>query len=185
MDTKLKAIIFDATSDSPGSWLLEAMRLKVAAERIDWLFKPVTEDEQTVSLMPTYRFLIGLSFENLIKGILHTQGHKVVQNGEFTKLFSKHDLVYLVSKLDPTRMSITKEELGILRELTPYVIWAGRYPIPKSHNDIMAICHGSDEHGRELGLWVRLKEHLANTSWIMKGAPGTTGYHKLYIRKPE
>ena len=53
MDTKVKERIFDATIESPGSWLLEAMQLKVAAERIDWLFKPVTEAEQTLSLMTT------------------------------------------------------------------------------------------------------------------------------------
>ena len=113
MDTKLKEIIFDTATESPGSWLLEAMQLKVAAERIDWLFKPVTENEQTLSLMTTYRFLMGLSFENLIKGILHAQGHKVTKNGKFTKLFSKHDLVYLVEKLDPTKIYITNEEKNI------------------------------------------------------------------------
>jgi hypothetical protein len=63
MDTKLKEMFFDATTESPGSWLLEAMQLKVAAERIDWLFNPVTEAEQSLSLMSIYRFLMGLSFE--------------------------------------------------------------------------------------------------------------------------
>jgi len=185
MDTKLKEIIFDAATESPGSWLFQAMQLKVAAERTDWLFKPVIEDEKTSSLMTTYRFLIGLSFENLIKGILHTQGNKVTENGKFTKLFSKHDLVYLVKKLDPSKINITKEEKNILNELTPYVIWAGRYPFPKYQNDIIAQFHSSTEHKRELELWEKLKEHLANISWIMKGAPGEKGYHKLYIRKPE
>ena len=163
---------------------LQAMELKVAAERIDWLFKPVTEDEQTLSLMASYRLLIGLSFENLIKGILHTQGHKVAENGKLTGLFSKHDLVYLANKLDRSKISITEEEIGVLRELTPYVIWAGRYPFPKSQNDVIAKFHGSTEHGRELELWERLKEHLADTSWIMKGKPGAEGYHRLWMRKP-
>lgn len=185
MDKKLKEIIFDAAIESPGSWLLEAMQLKAAAERIDWLFKPVNENEQTLSLMPTYRFLIGLSFENLIKGILHAQGHKVTENGKFAKLFSKHDLVYLVKKLDPSKIYITNEENNILNELTPYVIWAGRYPLPKYQNDIIAKCHGSTEHRRELELWEKLKEHLANIAWIMKGKPEEKDYHKLYVRKPE
>ena len=185
MDDKLKRIVFDAATESPGSWLLEAMALKVAAERVDWLFKPVTEEEQTASLMTIYRFLMGLSFENLLKGILHTQGHKVTENGRFTKLFSKHDLVYLISKVDPSRLSITKEETDILADLTPYVIWAGRYPFPKHQSDIIALLHGSGEHRRELELWEKLKEHLANTSWIMKGTPGDKAYRKLYIRKSE
>lgn len=185
MDTKLKKDFFDAAIESPGSWLTEAMQLKVAAERIDWLFKPLTEDEQAASLMPTYRFLIGLSFENLIKGILHAQGNKVTENGKFTKLFSKHDLGYLVKKLDPSKINITEDENNILDELTPYVIWAGRYPLPKGWNDIIVKMHDSGKHGRELELWEKLKEHLANISWIMKGTPRKKGYHKLYIRKPE
>lgn len=185
MDDKLKRIIFDAGTVSPGSWLLEAMTLKVAAERVDWLFKPVTQEEQTTSLMTVYRFLMGLSFENLIKGILHTQGHKVTENDRFTKLFSKHDLGYLISKVAPSRLSITKEETDILHDLTPYVIWAGRYPFSKQQRDMIVLLNGSAEHRRELELWEKLKEHLANTSWIMKGTPGEKGYRKLYIRKPE
>ncbi len=185
MDTKLKKRFFDAAIESPGSWFNEAMQLKVAAERIDWLFKPLTKDEQTTSLMPTYRFLIGLSFENLIKGILHAQGNKVTENGKFTKLFSKHDLGYLVKKLDPSKINITEEENNILDELTPYVIWAGRYPLPKWRNDIIVKSHDNVKHRRELELWEKLKEHLENISWIMKGTPGGKGYHKLYIRKPE
>jgi hypothetical protein len=185
MDTKLKRDTFDATTESPASWLLQAMQLKVAAERMDWLFKPVTEDEQTCSLMTTYRFLMGLSFENLIKGILHSQGHKVVENGKFTKLFSKHDLRYLVSKLDHSKINITTEESNILHELTPYVKWAGRYPLPKYHNDIIVQMHGSTERWLELELWEKLRKHLASISWIMKGTPGGKGYHKLYVQKPE
>ena len=59
MDTKLKEMFFDATTESPGSWLLEAMQLKVAAEKIDWLFNPVTDTEQPLSLMSI--FLLWLS----------------------------------------------------------------------------------------------------------------------------
>ncbi len=185
MDRKYKKIAFDAATESPGSWLIEAMQLKVAAERIDWLFKPVTEAEQTLSLMTTYRLLIGLSFENLIKGILHAQGNKVIENGKFTKLFSKHDLKDLANKLDPSEINITENEKNILKDLTPYVIWAGRYPLPRNKNDIIAKCHGSAEYKRELELWEKLKEYLANISWIMKGTPGKKSYHKLYMRKPE
>lgn len=185
MDTKLKKELFDAVIESPGSWLIEAMQLKVAAERIDWLFKPLTEDEQTASLMTTYRFLIGLSFENLIKGILHAQGNKLIENGEFAKLFSKHDLGYLVKKLDPSKINITEEEKNILDELTLYVKWAGRYPLSKYSNDMIVKMHDSGKHRRELELWEKLKEHLGNISWIMKGTPGKKGYQKLYMREPE
>ena len=116
---------------------------------------------------------------------MHSQGHKVVENGKFTKLFSKHDLRYLASKLDQSKINITTEESNILHELTPYVKWAGRYPLPKYHNDIIVQWHSSDERWLELELWDKLKNHLASISWIMKGTPGEKGYHKLYVQKPE
>ena len=110
MEKKLKEIFFDATTEKPGSWLMEAMQLKVAAERIDWLFNPTTEEEQSLSLMSVYRFLMGLSFENLIKGILHAEGHKVIENGKFTTLFSKHDLKYLANEFDISKINISEDE---------------------------------------------------------------------------
>ena len=100
-------------------------------------------------------------------------------------MFSKHDLGYLVNKLDPSRINITEKEKNILKDLTPYVIWAGRYPLPKYKNEIIAKCHDSAEHKRELELWEKLKEYLANISWIMKGASGEKGYHELYMRNHE
>ena len=164
MDTKLKEIFFDATTENPGSWFLEGMQLKVAAERIDWLFNPATEAEQSLSLMSIYRFLMGLSFENLIKGILHAQGHKVIENGKFTTLFSKHDLKYLANALDLSKINITENEKNTLNNLTPYIIWAGRYPLPKHKNDIIAKDHGRTEHQHEIELWEKLAEYLASIS---------------------
>ena len=164
MDKKLKEIFFDATTEGPDSWLLEAMQLKVAAERIDWLFNPVTETEQSLSLMPIYRYLLGLSFENLIKGILHAQGHKVIENGKFTTLFSKHDLKFLASKIFLSKINITENEKKTLNNLTPYIIWAGRHPLPKHKNDIIAKDHGRAEHQHELELWEKLAECLASFS---------------------
>lgn len=164
MDTKLKEMFFDATTESPGSWLLEAMQLKVAAEKIDWLFNPVTDAEQPLSLMSIYRFLMALSLENLIKGILHAQGHKVIENGKFTTLFSKHDLKYLANELDLSKINITENDKNALNNLTPYIIWAGRYPLPKHKNDIIAKDHGRTEHQHEIELWEKLAEYLASFS---------------------
>ncbi len=107
---------------------------------------------------------MGLSFENLIKGILHAQGHTVIENGKFTTLFSKHDLKYLANELDLSKINITENDKNALNNLTPYIIWAGRYPLPKHKNDIIAKDHGRTEHQHEIELWEKLAEYLASSS---------------------
>ncbi len=76
--------------------------------------------------------LLGLSIENLAKGILVTRNPEgVVKNGEFK--LKKHGLVNLVNECN---LSITDKERDLLETATEYIRWRGRYMIPLSSDSL-------------------------------------------------
>jgi hypothetical protein len=68
---------FDHAKDSPTPWLMQAKHLKKAADKICWIdseHQPVKNSDVDF-LFPIYRMLLGLSFENLLKGIIIAEGN--------------------------------------------------------------------------------------------------------------
>ena len=180
----LPALFFDAAAESPGAWLLRAFELKTAAERLDWIAKPITDEENALSLMGPYRLLMALSFENILKGILVAQGNPVFVNGKFNKKFDHHDLERLALAVDLSTFSFSPEEITILRNQNGFISWAGRYPIPKTANEYQpARWHSSVELAAENQLWHRLSEYFSRIAYIMKGGPEATGGSRLYFDK--
>ena len=86
--------------------------------------------------MPSVLLLYGLALETALKGLLRTthryRGRRV---GEITKWKGKgsgHDLRTLYEK---THLPITSEEQDLLDALSEAVLWSGRYPAPKIHDN--------------------------------------------------
>ena len=184
MDAEIKKLFFDAAVESPGGWLLMAIELKSAADRLDWVEKPITEKEVALSLIKPYRLLIALSIENLIKGILVADGLPVLVRGKFSRDLDDHDLARLASKLHCKDISVSPEELALLTDQKKYIEWAGRYPLPKSSGNYEAVSHGTREHHAELALWKKLYDHLYRVAWVMKGGPSESGGYRLYFDRP-
>jgi hypothetical protein len=81
------------------------------------------------------RMLWGYSIENLLKGIyVSTNFISVKENKNLLNKIFTHNLVYLAKKLDLSITDIEKRDLEFLRKC---VVWAGKYPIPKSTNDVL------------------------------------------------
>ncbi|QLB41759.1 hypothetical protein HV560_02350 [Mannheimia pernigra] len=73
----------------------------------------------------SYKLLIGLSFELLLKSIA------IQKNME---LSHTHKLDELIKSINIPLSN--NDDLGILKILTEYVIWAGKYPIPKKAHEL-------------------------------------------------
>ena len=77
-----------------------------------------------VNCWGAYKMLMGMSFELLFKA------HCVGAGNSFR---ATHDLCELATTADFT---VSKQEAGIFRVLSGYIIWDGRYPIPKMPNQL-------------------------------------------------
>ncbi|MFZ1720592.1 MAG: hypothetical protein WAU28_04585 [Candidatus Moraniibacteriota bacterium] len=193
MEKKLnKKSIYSAPVDSPGSWLLLAMELKMAADKLDILKLPL-KDHRTADAYPrAYRLLMGLSFENLIKGIIILNKingtKKPITEGDINDLMN-HELEILAKKI-PQSGSITllAEDFIILEEFTPYIVWAGRYPLQKGYGFPVIVGNEKEEYkisnkyGKSLILWEKMAEYLRKESWIIKGEGKSRS--RLYVATP-
>lgn len=174
--------IFDSVAHSPAAWLFGAYRLRNAAAAVDWLNEenidkvdghdstrlvPWRHNPDLMSSFPIYRLLMGLSFEHLLKGILVTQGEQAVTNGKLDRAFKTHKLCDLLDKVNKQHLSFSKQERELLKEITRFVEWQGRYPIPVKSADYVAgfLLNNPDEHKVEHQFWDRLRDHLALVGW--------------------
>ena len=181
MDPEIKRHIFEASSASPGAWLLQAMDLKVAADRLYWKDHPIKDGEAAVSLIGVYKMLIGLSFENLLKGIILLRKVEDSGKGGLAKDCYTHRIDDLLGALDPRDNPLESEEKEHLRTLTPYIRWAGRYPLPKKEEKIIPISHSDVERRIEVSAWEKLYSVLRHQGWVTKGKSVENGGYRLYF----
>jgi hypothetical protein len=81
---------------------------------------------------PVYYMLMGLAFENLLKGMLIAQG-KGVWNDDGRFKHTSHCLQTLARLCG---IAIDEEQSVILDRLSKYVIWEARYPLPSNRKDL-------------------------------------------------
>lgn len=182
MNPELKDCLFQAAQESPGSWLLQALRLRAAADRIDETSIPVRDDEPLVTFLAEYHLLLGLAFENLLKGYIALVRLESGMSPSLPKDCYVHTLETLAVRPECSTLQLTAEEIGALARLSPYIEWAGRYPLPKRSNNIVPIYSGSREREVEQALWSRLVPLLHERAWVMKGGPLHMGGIKLYLK---
>jgi hypothetical protein len=178
MHPGLQRLVYE--SHDPAGWLLSAANLRAAAKRLDWLERPPAEDEP-LSFVGEYRLLMGLSFENLLKGIIVAQRLRRAATASFRDIYH-HKLSKLVNEIDPVQFKLSPDEVATLDKLTAYIEWRGRYPMPKEAKELMCRSHSSDEHAREIALWQRMFAYLKQIAWMSKGVPGQEGWFWLLTR---
>ncbi len=135
----------------PVNWAYMASALQKAASLMDWTWKRDITDWRYV---PIYRMLMGFSLENLLKGILIAERHEVM--GKTRKL--NHGLVQYADKVKG--ITITCDEKTLLSALEPYIKWAGRYPMPKTPDDLVTLGHSKSLRDGELALGQKLYDYL-------------------------
>ncbi len=135
---------FQQSASEPEMWLREGLRLCRAADHLFGLFcadlnqlvnqlgredvSPL--DFPNLELDGAASLLYGLALENLFKGLIIQGGASVIANWRIR--FgggSGHNLVSLAAKAP---VSLSADEEDLVRRLTRYVEWAGRYPVAKS-----------------------------------------------------
>ena len=78
--------------------------------------------------------MYGLSFENLIKGLLISEKPMLLDGGKLSKHLLGHDLVKLAARLKTVQLDT--DERGLLALLSDVVPYHGRYPVPRTAQDL-------------------------------------------------
>ena len=183
MDAELKERLFLASQESPGSWLLQALRLHAAAERLDWEKFPIRDDEPTTSFVAEYQMLLGLAFENVLKGFISLIRLETGETPPLPRECHIHKLETLAERIECQELALTDDEIKSLARLSPYIEWAGRYPTPKKFSEVIAIVSGNQEREATRKLWERLVSLLYERAWVMKGGPASMNGYKLYTKQ--
>jgi hypothetical protein len=135
----------------PVNWAYMATALQKAASLMDWATKRDITDWRYI---PIYRMLMGVSLENLIKGILVAEDHPCMADG--ARLH--HGLAEYANLIKG--VALTETDRNVLADLEHYVLWAGRYPRPQQAKGMIAIGHSQVRHDAELRLGQRLYDYL-------------------------
>ena len=112
---------FDENSKNSLAWLNKSSDLFGSALV---LWNAIESDDNLFYCWSPYKMLMGMSFELLFKAICTEK--KVA--------FSHSHNLFALSQSG--NVSLTKEEVSILNILTEYIIWDGKYPNPKSKNNL-------------------------------------------------
>jgi len=129
--------LFEVIGRDAHYWLAQAKQLKMAADallpHLKEAFKippalPGAQDKR-FAFFHSYRLLIGLAFENVIKGILIGRDPALVdkekiQSGILGR--SGHGIAEGARQI----ISLSSDELHLLQSVEEYLFWTGRYPLP-------------------------------------------------------
>ena len=91
INPKWKRHLYEKVCDTPAAWLDVAEVLRLAADHID--FRPIdfnNPSRAAVELIPVQKMLVGLSFENLLKGLLIAFGRPAREKGKLAGHLRKH-----------------------------------------------------------------------------------------------
>ncbi|MEW6076757.1 MAG: hypothetical protein AB1724_02980 [Thermodesulfobacteriota bacterium] len=123
----------------PMSWLSVALSLRRAAAVLwedvkkdnDKFLNDELEEIQR-SISHHCLMLLGLSIENLLKGLCVSKFGAFNKNNKFK--FTTHKLLVLCEKID---LSLSEEEQYLMEVLEQFVIWAGKFPGPLEYTDLI------------------------------------------------
>lgn len=162
---------------------MQALGLYAAAQRLDPVTHPARYDETAASLIPAYSMLLGLAFENVLKGFISLVRLETGCTPPLPDKCFTHRLELLAVRDECTELAVTKDELKVLAQLSPYVEWAGCYPVPKRSHEMFVLALDVRDRDTLERLWNRVVPLLHDRAWIMKGGPESMGGHKLYFNK--
>jgi hypothetical protein len=133
--------IYELLGQNPSSWLEQAELLKMSAMLILEKLIEIRDvgqaqpgiREQKLAFTHSYMMLMGLSFENLIKGV-HIANTPSLSLEDRIKIWTTYRGGHGISGLIKLVTSTSVKEENLLRRLEEYAFWAGRYPIPRDKN---------------------------------------------------
>lgn len=154
--------IFRRRATNARLWLESGDNLLAAADTVWEKISPVFRmelrtdavDRVAIRHYPPYYLLAGSAVESFIKALRAKQLYP--RTGEFASTmmpdpqlppgFKTHNLVKLaaVAKIEP----LASEEADLLKRLSDYVVWAGRYPIATSPGRPAANYVAKDDHDK-------------------------------------
>ncbi len=118
-------------------WLEKAQGLRYCAgilkthllEVID--APPASRRVETLGVVNSTLLLLGLAFENLIKGVKIAENPNLVDRDRFDiKLWRRDDGGHGITTLAKSLVTLTSDEEELLNRLQESILWAGRFPIP-------------------------------------------------------
>ncbi|MBI1418646.1 MAG: hypothetical protein GC146_15635 [Limimaricola sp.] len=124
--------------------------------------------------------MYGLSFENLIKALLISEDPTLLNGGKLSKHLLGHDLVKLANRLKTLRLNT--EEQGLLALLSDVVPYQGRYPVPRTAQDLKPEKYVSQEiHKACKALFGRLEMQLYRLNYEGIDAPEGVRFPNLRL----
>lgn len=117
----------------PLSWLEHAGGMRLSADVVYKALVEIAPVSQTVpgirekklAYMQSFMLLTALAFENLLKGIAVVDAPTAWRN-------LRDDSGHGISAFAAKYINLSSEERDLLRRLQEYLVWAGRYIIPKT-----------------------------------------------------
>jgi len=85
---------------------------------------------ETLGVVSSTLLLLGLAFENLIKGVYVARNPTLVDRTRLDRSLWKADGGHGITDFAKALMKLAPEEEELLDRLQEYVVWAGRFPIP-------------------------------------------------------
>lgn len=133
---------FNSVERDSWHWLDNSEKLKYSSEviykKLNYFIEMFRKDgsfeneEKIRALWGSYYLLVGLSFENLVKGLSIENN---MSAKDFSEIFNKWGdrSGHQISKIAIANIPLlTKEELSIIEKLETYIMWAGRFNLPRT-----------------------------------------------------
>ncbi len=140
----------------PESWLLEGRFLQQAAEVLwsasDQDYREFisrseqvqrtspgggsveTKDLKNLEVFRVYMLVAGLAIENMIKAIIVKNDPSLIERDKLDGKLDSHDLPGLFRE---AKVRMSPDEESYLKLLSGHVVWAGRYPVSKTWEDMV------------------------------------------------
>lgn len=106
----------------------EAVKQAIAKSIQESNFGMAKIEAQPLNYVPAY-LLYGYALENLFKGIVVANNPALISDTKLSSELTRHDLSFLAEK---AHVSLSPGERKTCDRLTAIVVWAGRYPSPKT-----------------------------------------------------
>lgn len=91
---------------------------------------PVSRRVETLGVVSSTMLLLGLAFENLIKGVYVARKPALVDRIRLDRSLWQTDGGHGIRDFAKSLMRLEPDEEELLDRLQEYVVWAGRFPVP-------------------------------------------------------
>ena len=144
MDKALAVKIYERAGNEPACWRSCAQDLLAAAsvlrQRREKCPPDVTDDlvGSQWRIHPPELMLRGMAVECLLKALWVKRGNRIVKDGEYVGVpgAGSHNLVQVAGVL---QLRLSRPEVDLLRRLTEFIEYGGRYPVPRNAQDLRPI----------------------------------------------